>query len=83
MSESMQVFINGEKTGDLSMTKAVMDITPWLKNGENTIALLYSSSLANAYGGSGDGEWYGYRYGLKAYGPAQAVVHPYCLIPLD
>ena len=41
----MQVFINGEKTGDLSMTKAVMDITPWLKNGENTIALLYSSSL--------------------------------------
>ena len=36
----MQVFINGEKTGDLSMTKAVMDITPWLKNGENTIALL-------------------------------------------
>ena len=83
MSESMQVYINGEKTGDLSMTKAVMDITPWLKNGENTIALLYSSSLANAYGGSGDGEWYGYRYGLKAYGPAQAVVHPYCLIPLD
>ena len=83
MSESMQVFINGEKTGDLSMTKAVMDITPWLKNGENTIALLYSSSLANAGGGAGGGDWYGYRYGLQAYGPAQAVVHPYCLIPLD
>ena len=83
MSESMQVFINGEKTGDLSMTNAVMDITPWLKNGENTIELLYSSSLANAGGGTGSGDWYGYRYGLQAYGPAQAVVHPYCLIPLD
>ena len=83
MSESMQVFINGKKTGDLNMTKAVMDITPWLKNGENTIALLYSSSLANAGGGAGGGDWYGYRYGLQAYGPAQAVVHPYCLIPLD
>ena len=83
MSESMQVFINGEKTGDLSMTNAVMDITPWLKSGENTIALLYSSSLANAGGGAGGGDWYGYRYGLQAYGPAQAVVHPYCLIPLD
>lgn len=35
------------------MTNAVMDITPWLKNGENTIELLYSSSLANAGGGHG------------------------------
>ena len=34
-------------------------------------------------GGAGGGDWYGYRCGLQAYGPAQAVVHPYCLIPLD
>ncbi len=39
--------------------------------------------LANAGGGAGGGDWYGYRYGLQAYGPAQAIVHPYCLIPLD
>ena len=38
---------------------------------------------ASYFRSRGDGEWYGYRYGLKAYGPAQAVVHPYCLIPLD
>ena len=37
----------------------------------------------NFGGGAGGGDWYGYRYGLQAYGPAQAVVHPYCLIPLD
>ena len=45
-----------------------------------SIGMLFMSMYR---GGAGGGDWYGYRYGLQAYGPAQAVVHPYCLIPLD
>lgn len=82
MSESMQVFING-KNGRPEHDESGHGHHAVAENGENTIALLYSSSLANAGGGAGGGDWYGYRYGLQAYGPAQAVVHPYCLIPLD
>ena len=80
--ESMEVTINGTRTGDLSMTNPVLDITPYLVQGENTISLLYSSSLTNITGAKDSGDWYGYRYGLQSYGPAQAVVRPYSLVLL-
>ena len=45
--ESMQIYINDEKTTDVNMNKPVVDISSLLKEGENTIRIEYSSNLTN------------------------------------
>ena len=86
MVMSMTVFINGQQAADLNMNDAKIDISDFLKVGENTIELEYSSNLNNAAIAIGalnvtaEGKWVswpGYRVDYLGYGPSQAVVVPY------
>ena len=84
LTESMQVFINGKKTGDVNMNRPVVDISDLLIVGRNTIEIHYSSNLSNLQlsrgvirEGAVTGGFKGYDVGYKSYGPAQAVVVPY------
>lgn len=86
MVMSMTVTVNGQQATDLNMNDAKIDISDYLKVGENTIELEYSSNLNNAAIAIGalnvtaEGKWVswpGYRVDYLGYGPSQAVVVPY------
>ncbi|MBR6029968.1 MAG: hypothetical protein IKP40_12860 [Clostridia bacterium] len=81
--ESMRVTINGEAATGLSLTDPVLDITPWLREGENTIELVSSSNLSNLLGDSVPAGWYGYRTEKHSYGPQQAVIIPFVCAALS
>ena len=82
--ESMQIYINDEKTTDVNMNKPVVDISSLLKEGENTIRIEYSSNLINVQLSRGViseetvvHNYEGYDISYRSYGPAQAVIVPY------
>lgn len=82
--ESMQIYINDEKTTDVNMNKPVVDISSLLKEGENTIRIEYSSNLTNVQLSRGViseetvvHNYEGYDISYRSYGPAQAVIVPY------
>jgi len=86
MIESMQVFVNGQKTADVNMNAPIVDIGDLLVVGENTIELRYSSNLTNVQlnrgtikAGTVIQSWAGsgYTINYRSYGPAQAVIVPY------
>ena len=83
LTESLTVTVNGRPADDVSMTRAVIDIGPLLRPGENTLTLRYSSNLSNALGSGVPRGWYGYRTGTHSYGPAQALLIPYRDVPAD
>ncbi|WP_069988619.1 glycosyl hydrolase [Massilioclostridium coli] len=102
LEESMEVWINGQKvggtesskkpgyTGGVSWTKPVADISDYLVDGENSIVIEYSSTLANIqlergvvkveHNASG---WWGYDIDYADYGPEQAVIVPYSEVSLE
>ena len=84
LTESMQVFINGKKTADVSMITPVVDISDLLVTGENTIEIIYSSNLTNVQLSRGViregvtvGSFKGYEISYKSYGPHSATILPY------
>ena len=73
-----------EYAGGIDWTKPIVDVGPYLADGENTIVIEYSSNLINAVLNEGilqesknyNGWWNSYvRY--LSYGPSQAVLVPY------
>lgn len=58
-----QVFVNGQRAGILMGQADQMDLTPWLKNGENTVEVRIFGSLKNLYG--------------PHYGPATGLMSPW------
>ena len=80
-----------EYTGGINLMKPVFDAAPYLRDGENTIEIEYSSDLTNimlAKGvitaqsfGEGEGwsksTWWGKDVAVRAYGPVQAKIIPY------
>ena len=68
-------------TGGINWIVPVADIGEYLVDGENTIEIVYSSSLGNVrYNGRdtiNKGNWLGVHSKLQPYGPAQAVLVPY------
>ena len=95
--ESLEVYINGTKvggvdsaekpgttTGGVSMTKPVADISKYLKDGENTIKIIYASTLTNELLSTGEmsvqinrENWWHHDVDYSAYGPSRAVIAPY------
>jgi len=82
--QSMKVYINGKKTGNLSMMYPCTDISGLLQVGENTIEIEYSSNLTNvqiARGAIREREMFnrfvGYDVARLGYGPKQALIVPY------
>ena len=81
---SMKVYINGVQTSDVNMNRPVLDISDYLVKGENTIRLVYSSTLTNEMlelgrirAGYTLNNWGGYYIHYRSYGPSQAVIVPY------
>ncbi|MBR1685216.1 MAG: hypothetical protein IJ708_08755 [Clostridia bacterium] len=81
--EAMQVYINGQPTGDLSMTCPVIDISPYLVQGTNQIELHYESNLSNLLGDTVPAGWWQYHTEKHAYGPRSAHLIPYVILPLE
>lgn len=80
-----------EYTGGINLKDPIFDATPYLKDGENTIEIEYSSDLTNvaladgiitpqSFGegeGYSKGTWWGKSVAVRSYGPAQAKVIPF------
>lgn len=80
-----------EYTGGINLMNPIFDATKYLKDGENTIEIEYSSDLTNVmlaegkiapqkFGegeGRAKGTWWGKEVAVRAYGPAQAKVIPF------
>ncbi len=91
-SKSKTVIADGstgreQYTGGISFKDPKADVSEYLKDGENTIEVKYSSTLGNveiANGGAQakEADWWGYDTSVEAYGPVQAVLHPYTLTSL-
>lgn len=78
-------------TGGINLMDPIFDATKYLKDGENTIEIEYSSDLTNVmlangviapnkFGegeGRAKGTWWGKGVDVRSYGPAQAKVIPY------
>lgn len=71
-------------TGGIDWTKPVADISEYLKDGENTIVLEYSSTLTNVALSNGIIEetenasgWWKNDTKYQSYGPSQAVIIPF------
>lgn len=75
--ESMTVYVNGQKTEDVSMTRPILDLGAWLKTGENTVELRYATNVSNALGDGVPRGWWGYHTEKHSYGPQQALLIPY------
>ena len=87
--QSMTVLINGQKTADINVNNPIVDISDLLVVGENSIEIVYNSTLTNVLlstgrisvrnpgGGFGTELWPGYEVNYRSYGPAQAKVIPY------
>ena len=80
-----------EYTGGINLMNPIFDATPYLKDGENTIEIEYSSDLTNvaladgiitpqSFGegeGMSKGTWWGKAVAIRSYGPSQAKVIPF------
>ena len=69
-----------ESTGGINWMHPIVDVGAYLKDGENTIVLEYSSNLGNVMLTKetiSKGNWHGIDSKRLPYGPAQAVVVPY------
>jgi len=90
LHNSMKVKINGVQTSDVNMMDPILDISDYLVEGENTIELVYSSTMTNEMlqlgrisKGQSSGGWDGYYKTNRSYGPSQAVVIPYVDTPVE
>ena len=82
-----ELYVNGQKVTEHrgGYSRSFADITKFLGAGENTIVIEYSSNLINAVLTEGilvESEdyngWWNNDVKYLSYGPAQAVIVPYC-----